>query len=468
MLERITAFSLLVVIVIGPGCSGSSHPLYDQEPGLRYGERPAVMSAAEADPPEIATENAPEGLPELSRALLESSPTIAAARERYRAAIEAVPQATRLPDLSLEFTWLPLPVETRVGANTHRLGLKQVIPFPSKLMARDDGARAGARRAAIAYDRVVRDELIELAQAYAELVYAEEALIVIGENKAIAELISQLGATRYGADRGLLSDIAKAESQRAQLDFDQLNLTEKRDLALTKVNSLLSRPSAAAVSVQVLPFEPLEVETEALYALALAHQQELAILDEGIAQAEAQEALARSNWLPDISLGAQIMFQDEAAMTPAPADSGALAVGLSFGLKIPLSFHANWAASAAADAQLNAAILDKQSHLDELEYQVQAALINERNAARRYILYSEELLPQALAALETAEAQAHEDAAAYADLLEARAAYYAFQLASARARADHFIAVAQVEKLVGAALVNTTSSQPPQPEEEAQ
>jgi cobalt-zinc-cadmium efflux system outer membrane protein len=461
MRRSIVRLSIAALVCVTVAGCGRTHALYADAPYLRYGARPAVTAltvtavgaSGDSDDADDAREGeALVGLDPMVRALLERSPAVAAARERYRAAVESVPQATRLPDLMLEYTWLPQPVETRVGPNTQRVGLRQAIPFPTKLIARDVGARAEARRAALAYDAAVRDQVVELSLAYADLVYGERALTSVSENRLIAATISQLGATRAAQGGGVLFDIARAQAQLAQLDYDEVTLTERRDVARAKVNALLSRPADAPLVVQALPAAAVALTEAALYRLALEHQQELSMLDEAIAAAESRVDLASSEWLPDLSVGAQWMIQGESKMSPAPADSGAEAFAVTFGLSLPWSLHANAGASAAAEARLSAAILDKQAHLDLLAVRVREALFQERNARRLQVLYAEELLPRARAAMMTAEQTAQADSAAYASLLEARSAYYSFTLAYERAQADHFQAVARLERLIGATL----------------
>ena len=422
-------------------CAHRADSLYDTRPFLRYGERPDFTLPA--DPEDPGSTEILEGLDAMLPVLLERSPSVAAARERYRAMVESVPMATELPELMFEYSWLPMPHETR-------LGLMQAVPFPTKLVARDSAARAEARAAAIAYDAAVRDQIVSLSVAYADLYYAERALTIISENKSIAEAISQLGATRSAEGEGVLFDVTRARAQLAQLEYDKITISERRDVARAKVNAALSRPVDAPLAVEALPFTPVTIDEQELYDLALLHQQELAMLDESISAAESHVDLAASGWLPNLTFGAQLMIQ----APPAPAQSNE-SVMVTFGLGIPVSLHATAAAQASAEARLSAAVLDKQAALDALPAHVREALFQERNAARLEVLYDEELLPRAKAAMQTAEQQAQADSMAYGDLLEARAAYYSFALARERALADHFQSVLRLESLIGATLTDS-------------
>lgn len=438
------------LVWLSVACSGSAQHLYTAEPWLAPGAN-IPLDAVLTGEANTSSESL-VGLPALVETLLSTSPKVAAARERYRAAIERIPQATRIPDLMVEYAWLPLPVETRVGPNQHRLGLKQMVPFPTKLVARDATARAEARQAAIGFDVRVRDALTALKIAYADLYYFERALAVVEQNEALAATIAGLGATRSAQGQGLLFDVVRAQSQLAQLQYDQITLSERRDIALARINAILGRPADAPVQVEPLPLAVLEIDELTLLESALAHQQELRAYDAAIVAAEARLDAARSDWAPDITVGAQLMIQGDSASPTPPTDSGEEALAVTLGLSLPIWGWAHAGKTAEAEALLLAAVYDKKAHLASLHAELRDALFQERNAARLHILYDEELLPHARAALITAEQSAQGNSASFADLLEARAAFYSFTLARERAVADHFQAIARLEQLVGATL----------------
>jgi hypothetical protein len=152
-------------------------------------------------------------------------------------------------------------------------------------------------------------------------------------------------------------------------------------------------------------------------------------------------------------VGAELMLQRREASALSHASGGSdEEVGVMFGLAIPLSFHANAAATEEAEAALGAAIWAKKAAIDRLAADLRDALFLLRNARRVRELYDDHLLPQARETLTDADQWSAGDAERYADLLEARAIYYAFSLARERAVADEFQALARIEGLVGAAL----------------
>ena len=457
-----TYTALVFLAGVASSCGGHARGLYERYPYLEPGQTtlPALRDAdASGDPGAgrtgtgSASPAALETFPEMVAFLLDHSPTVAAARERYRAAIERVPQAAGIPDLKVSYTWLPWPVETRVGPNEHRIQLTQAIPFPSKIVARDAAARAMARAGAAQRDRVVRDELTRLKRLFADLYYYARAIAIIDQNEVLARTLSQVAAERYEGGRGQLFDVSKAQSQLAQLQYDRIRITEQYETTLARLNAVLGRPrDAPVVSPRDLPLLDLAVPEERLLAIALERQQELRELDERIRAAEARLREAESSWLPDFIIGLQLMLNDPAAM-PGTAGSGDDALGVTFGLSVPLWFWQPAAAVREADAELSGVVWQKKAHLDRLAAELREAVFRERDARRLRVLYDEELLPQALRALESAEQWYRATPAHFTDFLEARGVYYSFALARERALADAFQAVARIEQLIGASLL---------------
>lgn len=397
-------------------------------------------------------DNAPRTLRKAIEELLSRSPRIAASRQRYRAAIERVPQASTLPRPVLSHTYLPWPVETRVGPNEHRIQLAQAIPFPSKLVARHDAVSAMARAAEAAHDRLVRDEITALEEIWADLYYYDRALDLIAQNEQIAKSLSQIAAERHQAERGTLFDLSKAQSQLAQLGYDRIKLQELRDTTASKLNAALSRPSLTAIGhLETLPAVELAMTRNELLEVALKHQQEIRGLDARIQAADARLGEARSAWIPDFGVGIQYLLNGPARMSGVQ-DSGQDAVGLMFSVELPVWFADNAARVGEADANLAAAFMSKKAHLDDLQARLDELLFRERDARRLRTLYDEELLPQAIAAIETAEQWQTAEATRFTDFLEARGVYYSFALARERAVVEHFKTVARIEQLIGARL----------------
>ena len=390
-------------------------------------------------------------LNELLSSAVEQSPAVRAARARYRAALEAISPAGTPPRPMLSYTFLPLPVETRVGPNEHRVALQQKLPSPITLLAEASTARAVANADRAALDRAVLEVGARVKALAAEVHYHQRAQVALTASLQVAEALSALGTRRLGAGQSSLYDVSRARSQLEQLRYDRVRFAELLRESTARLNAVLDRPPAA-------PLPPLpawqlsdgELAAEALYDRALTSSPELQRTDHRIRAQMARVTGARGRWFPDLTLGVQLMVNGPAS---APVqNSGQEALGVTVGLSLPLWVLADGAAVRQQEALLESMVADKRSQVMALLADVDQALVALRSARRLVRLYDETLVPQAQQALGNATAWEQAGAAPLSDLLEARATLYRFQLSRERAWADAVQAEARLERLLGGPL----------------
>ena len=70
----------------------------------------------------------------------ENNPGLKAKFSEYNAALEKVPQVGALPDPTVSFGYFISPVETRVGPQQAKFGIKQMFPWFGTLNAKEDVA----------------------------------------------------------------------------------------------------------------------------------------------------------------------------------------------------------------------------------------------------------------------------------------------------------------------------------------
>ena len=75
-----------------------------------------------------------------------NNPSLEAAFNRWKAALEKVPQVNSLPDPRFSYTYFITEIETRVGPQRQKLSLSQTFPWFGKLDLRGDAAAAEAVR----------------------------------------------------------------------------------------------------------------------------------------------------------------------------------------------------------------------------------------------------------------------------------------------------------------------------------
>ncbi len=383
----------------------------------------------------------------------ESNPKIRAARQEWRAVVEQYRVTTAYPDPQLSFTYFPSPIETRLGPQDWNATLSQLIPFPGRLTRAGELVEADARIARLSLDRAVRDVIVKVRESVHELVYIRDARRVAAQNQELLDHLRKVGETAYGRDRATLLDVVKAQSQSGQLQYDVLLLEELEQTERAQLNALLDRPPDATIGpLPNLPVRPLAYTLDEIYELARQNQEEIRIADTRIRRAETDVELARFRNYPDFKIGVFYAGIGNPDVSNPPADAGDDALGIQAGVTIPLWFGKNRGRIAKAAAQAEAARARRRAVVNDTYAGIRALYFRLNNARRLIQLYGEQLVPEAARSLEIAETWFREGQGSFSDFVETESVWYNFQLALARARADHGKFLARLERLAGRSL----------------
>lgn len=392
-------------------------------------------------------------LPDLIFYAYEQNPAIQGAREAWRGVVEKYRMSVSLPDPQFMVTYFPQPIETRLGPQDWNASISQRFPFPGRLSKEGEVVAQEVAMARLDLDRAVRDVAVAVQESYHELRYIRQARAIAGKNAGLLDELRKIGETAYAADRAAFLDVAKAQSQTGQLRYDMLLLAELEETERTRLNGLLNRPPAAPIGeLTPVPVQPVAYTLDEIFAMAETRQEEIRMADAQVSQAERRMELARYQNLPDFSVGLFYAGIGQPDVAAPPPDAGDDAVGIQFGVSIPVWLGKNTSRNrqAAADAQKARAM--RVERVNQSRTQIRSLYFKVENARRLMTLYEKEMIPQALTAMETAETWFREGQSSFSDFVEIQAAAYNFQLSLARARADYGKALAGLERLAGADL----------------
>lgn len=387
---------------------------------------------------------------QMLRNAFENNPSIQAARQEWKAQIEQYRVATGYPDPQIMVTYFPEPIETRLGPQDWNAAISQMIPFPGKLSKAGDMVKADVRIARLNLDKAVRHITTAVLESYFELSYIRQAQKIATKNSDLLALLRQSGETAHAQNRAAFADVVKAQSQIAQLRYDALLLDELEQTESTQLNGLLNRaPDTPIDALEPIPFQPLLYKLEDIYRLAEAHREEIRIADIRAQKAEIKRDLAGYDSLPHFKLGFFYASIGDPEYTTMPDDPGRDAIGVQVGMTLPIWMGKNSGRKQAALADVEKAKALKQAQVVETHTRIRNLYFRLQNAQRLITLYKNEMLPQAVTAMETAETWFRQGQGSFADFVETQAALYNFELSLARAYADYGIHLARLEKMVG-------------------
>jgi len=382
-----------------------------------------------------------------------SSPAITASKKSWEAFIENYRVGKSYPDPQLAATYFPRPIETRLGPQDWSLTLSQVIPFPGTLSQKGRVLEADVTISRLKVDKTVKAIVTEVSSAFYELVYIQKAIEVARANLDLNQKMLQISQNAYAGDKALFYDVSKARAQTAQIQYDILLLQELEKTEKTKINTLLNRSPTAALgnAAGILP-QTVVYSLDEVYELAMLHQEDILMAEKKVHKSEQAIQLTRIETLPSFKLGLFYAGIGDPDVPNPPQDAGDDAVGVQFGMNLPLWFGKNKSLTARALVEKQKAQAEKTDTANKVKARISRLWFKLENAERLITLYEKDLLPQAVSSVQTAETWFKQGQGSFSDVLEIQATAYNFQLSLERAKADYAKTLVLLEQAAGAVL----------------
>lgn len=442
------ALALLGVLFLS-GCaetqsSRSVEPLA-VPPTETLSERPIVRS-------EDAVVTAARSLPEWVSYALANNPRVTAAIANYEAASLEIEQASALPDPRLNFRYFIEEVETRVGPQNYAVGISQPLPWLGKLRLQGDIASEKANAAATRVSTVQNGVIAEVASAWYELYYFKRALEIMEGNRDLVQHLERVARTRYQTGSSGHPDVIRAQVELGKIENDLASLTDREAPLLARLNAALNRPPQAAVKMpETAPIVDVSLDDQTLVSRVIGNNPELRALSFDVAAATAAKERADKDFFPDFSIGFDYIATSE-ARSPNVQGSGNDPIAAAFSMTLPLQRGKYKAGVRAAEARIAAQRARREQHLSQLEADTVSAVFRLRDARRQIDLYQTTLLPKAIESLAATQRAYSAGTSTFADLIDAQRMLLVFELAEARAIADHNQARTTLEELIGESL----------------
>lgn len=369
----------------------------------------------------------------LSRAQT-ANPQLQAFDQRYRAAMQRIPQASALPDPMFQITSFVESVETRLGPQENVFMFSQKIPWFGKLGRREEAASAEAEALWYAYQSQQLSLARRVSIAFFEYAYTKEAIRLTGENRELLQNLEPIVQAKVegGADLNALLRL-KVEVGRVDDKFQALN--QRRIAQSANIAKLLALPET-----NILPWPQWESpDATGFDGLSLvraieANNPELEMLRRKVTSAAARRELARLESYPDFSLG--VNYIEIGNPGTSVADAGKDAWGVTVAVNIPIWFDKYRSARAEALADQRASENELTNRFNELRADLSASLALLDDANRRLKLYGEELLSLAEQAVENSRTSYESGRTGILEVIDSERSLLDLQLLYWRASAD--------------------------------
>lgn len=387
-----------------------------------------------------------------------NNPGLEAAFNRWKAALEKIPQANALPNPQLSYTYMFQDVETRVGPQKDRYGLTQMFPWFGTLDLREGVADEAAKAAYEEFEAAKLKLFYEVKDAYYEYYYLARAIAITEDNLRLLKHFESVAQAQYKAGAPV-AGVIKAQVELGKLDDRQRSLQDMREPIVARLNAALNRPHDAELPwPQEAPKQAAPLSNEEIFDALRTTNPELKSLDHAVTREDRAIRLARKANFPNFMVGVDYIFVDD-ALNPDTPDSGKDAIMGMVALDLPIWRGKNRAGVEEARRRRDAVSETREQMGNQIEARLKMVLYRFRDAERKINLYGSTLIPQAEQGLNVTEEAYRAGKVDFLSLIDAERLLLEFQLAHERALVDREQRVAEIEMLVGKPLEALTINQ---------
>lgn len=380
---------------------------------------------------------------------LRHNPALNAARERADAGRARIRPAGALPDpmLMVGIDNLPLGRETMSEPSNlpdemtmRTVGLSQTVPYPGKLKARVRVAQSDvtAMEARADADRVML--IRDVKNAYYELMYVTSALGILRETQTLLLNMQRAAEARYVAGAGEQRAVLDARVEASRLSSEAAALEEQRRTLAARVASLIGSDVPVIAAAFALPPTSSLPSLAELQDAAARHNPELREISAQLDARGQETVLARKEALPDFDIAVRY-----GQRTGRPD-----MVSASVSVPLPVFKRRKQDALVqAAEAELRGARADLESARNRLRAEVAARFAQLQRVRTQLTIFSQSILPEAQASVESATASFEAGRAELYAVLQRRQQLLTYRTEYQRLLTELAQNVAELEVLVG-------------------
>ena len=379
-----------------------------------------------------------------------NNPEIAAARNELDAARQRVPAAGALDDPMMELGVVNAPLAShslrREDMTMTMLGLGQRLPFPGKRGLRRAVAAADADSINLAAREIANRIARDVRVAYEELAFNEEAQRIVVSTRVALEQLAAIARSRYEVGQAAQNDVLDAHIELERLGAELLRLAGENSALQSELQRLLGRSGPAPRIHAAAPQLAAGQEADPGDRPAIENRPQLQALQALVERSTRSIDLAQRDYYPDFDVKLQYGQRDRALNGMARDDMVSLTVGFNLPLWRKARLQPQVAEARAMRRQAQSMLLSQQ-------LETQAALDSELALVRQWRataeLYQSALLPQARASTASAFAAYRVGRVDFLTLRQAQLREYEISTDLAMAVANHNMAIAEIDLLIG-------------------
>ncbi len=381
--------------------------------------------------------------------LLSVNPEVQASDLKVKASNETIKTAGVLPDPKLELATSISPVETRNGPIENQLMLGQMFPLWGKL-SRQQKLAVISRDMIIQNNRQTRLSVIQQFEiALANYNRITHSLKILDRYAKELESFQKIALTQYSTGQGLTQHpILKLQIEQTRVHTKTNDLNSQLESVWQSINRLFAGNLDSA--------EMASIEWQNLTDLTLTNWLDQANAgNPALASAKLRtemttvsRELSQKQNLPDLTAGLTYSVIGPTDL-PGSVSPGKDAIGVKFGLNLPVWFKRNKARVEAAKKSEQSAAVHYQDTQNRVDESIRSIVADLRETRETVALYENRLIPEAEQMQASAFAGYKTGKISFLDLLDSERMVVTLRLDYEKTLAKEKIGEANLRKAAG-------------------
>lgn len=183
------------------------------------------------------------GLNDYIKYALLNSPALKASFYTWQASVKRIGIIRNLPEPTVSYSNYVKEVETRVGAQKNRYMVMQMLPWPGKLVSKNNIAIKEAYHQMYVYEAKRLKVIFEIKKTYYEYCYLKKSLNILTHNVELLKNIEKVMQASYSAGSTKNSSLIQMQIEISKLEERVISLKELRPAFVARINAKIGRSS---------------------------------------------------------------------------------------------------------------------------------------------------------------------------------------------------------------------------------
>lgn len=380
-----------------------------------------------------------------------NNPKIQQAFNTWKAAEHKIKGIKSLPDPMATYGYFGEEMQTRVGPQEQKFGISQKIPFPGKLGLKGKAQAKQALMRKEQYEAVKNEVLKDVKFVFYDLYWVDQAIEINEEEKELLENLEASAQRKYESNLVAQQAVIKAQVELSKIIEKLYLLRQNRRTLAVKMNSLLNRSQSREIAkISAIKEKEFNATLEDVIHQAQNARQELVAADLAVERSAYEKSLARMNYLPDFTIGAEYV-EIGSGTTNQPNDGEDAWMGM-ISVNIPLWFGKLKSEVEEKTAELAAAQKNKEAVENQVAFEARDLYFKIMTYKDIVSLYETALVPQAQQAFDATQTGFETGKVSFLDWLDTERTYLQTRLAYYKAITDYYKSIAFLERVIGGRL----------------